>query len=214
MKIMVNEKDKKSCYVQLRDLYYLSARFKSSSFENLYEKYIQQGLGNADFVFLDDSRVVEVIEFNPFIVDFSIYANNSVGTLIRLAALTAGPVVHADTVDGQHKRDDIFDIIEYKRGQLEYQIPVVFDRKKYVDMGRMILGSTNHPGFYMLKRKDVEVNLEDVVNKDYRVLFETLGLVGECTGVSMFNVDEDIVFKFKTKNKKKSIKEHLKKKLR
>ena len=213
MKIIIEEKNRKSCYAQVRDLYYLAARFKSSSFENLYETYINQGLTEKEFVYLDDPKVVELIDFNPFIINFSQYVSQSNGALIRLAALTTGPVIHTDTLDNQHKRDDIFDIIEFKKGELDYQIPVVYDKKKYIDLGRMILGSTNHPGFFMLRRKDPEVNIEDVVNRDYRVLFETLGLEGDCDGVYMFNVGEDIVFKFRTKKKKQNFKEHLKKKL-
>ena len=213
MKIIIDGKEKKTCYAQVRDLYFLAARYKSSTFEQLYENYINQGHAETDFVYLDDPRVVELINFNPFIVNFSEAVNYSQTALIRMAALTTGPVVHVDTEDNKHKRNDIFDIIDFKKGQLEYEIPVVFDKKKYVDFGKMELGSTNHPGFFLLRRKDPEVNIDEVVSKDYRVLFETLGLEGTCEGVYMFDVGEDIVFKFRTKNKKHRFGDQFKKKL-
>ena len=213
MKIIIDEKGKRTCYAQVRDLYYLAARFKSSSFENLYEGFINEGRAETDFVLLEDPKVVELVDFNPFIINFSEFVGYSQNALIRLAALTAGPVLHTDTTDNQHKRNDIFDIMDFKKGQLQYEIPVVFDKKKFIDFGKMELGSTNHPGFYLLRRKDPEVNLEEVINKDYRVLFETLGLEGYCDGVYMFNVGEDIVFKFRTKHKKHKFGDQFKKKL-
>ena len=114
MKIIIDGKEKKTCYAQVRDLYFLAARYKSSTFEQLYEKYINQGHAETDFVYLDDPRVVELINFNPFIVNFSEAVNYSQTALIRMAALTTGPVVHVDTEDNKHKRNDIFDIIDFK----------------------------------------------------------------------------------------------------
>ena len=218
MKIVVNNGDIKTCYVQVRDIKYLADRYSSSVFENIFTKACAEGHNFTDFIPIADDKIASIIIFDSFIIDFSLSVGHESHSLSRMTSLSSCGSSNTERIDFEHKRRDLNDLMNFKRGKLDYQIPILFDGLQKIEFDNATVGSTSMPGYYMLRSKYPDTDLEHILKRDYLIIYRMLGYKGECDGVSINKVGDDLLFRFIVKNKVTrfidNIKENLKKKLK
>lgn len=151
MKIIVHKKNETICYVQLRDLLYLASG-KNNAFRELANKYIDEFKQMTDFVKVVDPEMIKIIDKKEDIVDFDDYTNYSIDSLTHL--LVSKNLFCTD--DEARRRVDhqtraIQDIISYKKGELEYSIPLIADDRLVKNINGYIVQSTNCDNKFIVK---------------------------------------------------------------
>ena len=214
MKIVFkNEDNNLRCLTQVRDFKYLAKRFNSEYFNKLYEAEIAKGLKDEDFVELVKEESRRVVLDCPYIVTFNDVANCDDLTISRLMVLTGRALSSKDKLDNEHKRTDLSDILAFKSNSLPYQIPVTFDNNVFMDLGDVYLGTSTIPGYYMLRKKNINADLADFLANNYYLLFRCLDLKDVCEGFNSVKVGDELLFRFNTKTKTQKRIEDIKKKL-
>ena len=210
--VFTNEDGSTRCLTQVRDYKYLAVRFNSDAFLAMYNSTRAHGHTDDDFVDVTNEKVKEIILNSPYIVDFTDIAKLDLTTLSRLIVVSARSMSENDRLDFDHKRDDILDIMEFKKGILPYQIPVGFDNKVYMDMGPVYFGSSTIPGYFLLKKKDINVNLMEFLANNHTLLHALLERKDICVGFDSVKVGDQLLFKFITRTKLQQKIEDIKKK--
>lgn len=126
MKIIVNRKDETVCYVQLRDLVFLANK-NLQVFRKLSIQYINEGKTMEEFVRINSIQLIEFIAKNDDIIDFCDYANSSIENISNVI-VTKNLLFKVDSESSKrirHQTDDLQDIIAFKQGELNYQVPLV-----------------------------------------------------------------------------------------
>ncbi len=202
MKIIVrDEKGIKRCFAQVRDIDYLAKRCNSTKFRRL-------ALGNAifrdlkpeTFVDIKNMGVAEIIEENPYIVDFSEFSKYDALTLSRI--IVASRSFFPDDrrkMDEEHKTEDLVDLISLKNNMLVYPIPILYDEKQLVDDGEVVFGSTTLPGCYLLRSTNPEIDLIDYFEKNAQALFESINPEEKMASYEIIKTDNDVFVRFKVK---------------
>ena len=214
MKIVFkNENNETKCLAQIRDFKYLAIRFDSKFFLTRYNSMRAHGQKDEDFVEITNEKTREIILNCSYIVDFSEFAKLDLVSLSRFVVLSSGSTGPKDRLDNDHRRVDLQDIADFKNGLLPYRIPVTFDNNVFMDMGPVYFGSSTIPGYYMLRKKDVSVDLMNFLYTNYYLLYANLDAKDVCTGFDSVKVGDDVLFKFKTRTKLQQKIEDIKKKL-
>ncbi len=213
MKIVIKKDDNDTkCLAQLRDIKYLAQRYNSDFFEDFYEAEKLKGLADEDFIELINKKVKDIVLNSPFIVDFTEYAKCDLRTLSRLIVLSINSLNGPNHDDDEHRRADLLDICDFKKGILPYRIPVAFDNRVSMDLGPVHFGTSTIPGYYMLKKKDINIDLMNFLFNNYYLLHSFVDDKGVCVGFESVKVGDELIFKFTTKTKLQAKVDEIKKK--
>lgn len=126
MKIIVNRKDETVCYVQLRDLVFLANK-NLQVFRELSIQHINEGKTLEEFVRINNMKLIEFIKNCEDIIEFNDYANSSIENISKVI-ITKNLLFNVDASSSKkirHQTEDLQDIIAFKQGELNYQIPLV-----------------------------------------------------------------------------------------
>lgn len=161
MKIIVNRKDETVCFVQLRDLIFLANK-NLQVFRELSIQYINEGKTMEEFVRVNNMKLVEFIGKCDDIIEFDDYVNGSIENISN-AIVTKNLLFKVDPNNNKkvkHQTDDLQDIIAFKQGVLNYQIPLVLTDDVDEMIGTLRVRST------ILNNRFVIINSgdEDIVN--------------------------------------------------
>ena len=143
MKIIVNRKDETVCYVQLRDLVFLANK-NLQVFRELSIQHINEGKTMEEFVRINNRKLIEYIEQCDDIIEFDDYVNVSIENISN-TIVTKNLLFNVDVKNGRsirHQTDDLQDIIAFKQGELNYQIPLVCTDKVDINIDGIRIRST------------------------------------------------------------------------
>jgi hypothetical protein len=130
MKIITNTKlNGKLCYVQVKDLLFLARYTGNKRLMQDYVNAINNGRTDNEFIKVSGDSYIRAFELCDYIIDFSEYNRKDVGVnylsnLVKTKAY-AMPREKRDQEGLEHQIDGVRDIISFKRGELEYKIPLV-----------------------------------------------------------------------------------------
>lgn len=170
MKIITNtNREGVLCYVQVKDINFLARITKNKKLMEQYIRLINEGRGDDDFVKIADVGFIDIIRRCEYIVEFSEFANkdNSItylsNILVNMNYTLGSSELEKDCV--QHKSSAIRDIMDLKKGELGYKIPLVPNGVvEYVsDDQRLLFDSTVIEDCYVLRASDAS----DVHQIDY-----------------------------------------------
>lgn len=151
MKIIVNQKKETICYVQLRDLIYL-ANQKRNAFRELACKYMDEFKDMTDFVRVTDPEMVKIIKNREDIIDFDAFSLHTVEALTRLMVAKN---LFSDSDESKrrvfHETQAIQDLISYKKGELEYNIPLIADDRIESNINGYYVTSSNSDNKFIVK---------------------------------------------------------------
>jgi len=132
MKIITNTKRcGKLCYVQVRDVLFLARMTENRRLMDDYIKFINEGKTDYEFIKVSGDSYIKAFELCDYIIDFGEYSKRDIGisylsNMVRSQAYVI-PKERFGKEGMRHQTDAIRDIIAYKRGDLEYKIPLVAD---------------------------------------------------------------------------------------
>lgn len=151
MKIIVNKKNETICYVQLRDLIYL-ANQKRNAFRELASKYMDEFKDMHDFVKVVDPEMVKIIKNREDIIDFDAFSLHTVDALTHLM-ISKNLFCTTDESKRRvfHETQAIQDLISYKKGELEYTIPLIADDRIETNINGYFVTSSNSDNKFIVK---------------------------------------------------------------
>lgn len=203
MKIIIkDETGIKKCLIQLRDVDYMEKKYNARSIRKYLTMGIHSELKEESFIPVTNAHIAEVIEANPSIVDFSEMVrldNLSISRMIVLAHTFGAK--EKQQLDDEKKIIDLQDIMSFKNGTLNYQIPLLLDGKVMFNDGNVVFGSTTIPGYYMLKGNK-ETNLREYLELNSNSLFNTIESDKEMESYSVTELDNCLLVRFNTKKKR------------
>ena len=176
MKIIVNRKDETVCYVQLRDLVFLANR-NIHVFRELSIQFINEGKTLEEFVRINNIKLIEYIGNCNEIIEFDDYVNNSIESISNVI-VTKNLLYKADSVSNaivRHQTDDLHDIIAFKKGELNYSIPLVCTDEFVLELGNVRVCSTILKNKFIIK-VDGEVNIADLLEQIKENIINKLNL--------------------------------------
>lgn len=119
------------CYVQVKDILFLARIVKSNRILTLYINLLNEGKGENDFVRIISKSYIKLIKESDFIVDFCEYSSSNIGItyisnlLVSMNCFSCSSYMEQEKIN--HKNEALRDIIDFKKGELDYTIPVVPD---------------------------------------------------------------------------------------
>lgn len=158
MKIITNTKrNGELCYVQVKDILFLARITKNNKVMQQYVNFINNGVCDNDFVRITQPLYIDAFKKCDYIVDFTLYSNVSITYVSRLMATTnffVSSDLEKDCI--QHKTDDLRDIISFKKGDLEYKIPLISNGKYEYENedGTLLFDSTIIDGCFAITSLD------------------------------------------------------------
>ena len=216
MKIIVNtKKNGEECYVQVRDILFLGRITKNNKVIQQYINYINSGYGDNNFIKVVQPLYIKAFKNCDYIVDFTEYSskNVSLGYLSKLlVTLNFSLNTDFDKKCIDHKTDDIRDIMAFKKGELDYKIPLVFNGDVEIinDDGTLCFESTILDDVFILKRTDGG-NVKDIdyysfylncINTLYTTKYSDIDVNDR--NYSSFDSNGNIVITINSRRKKRS----------
>ena len=204
MKIIIrDEQGIKRCFVQMRDLEYLADRYGSVFFGGLVaRKNRREKHSPEEFTEITNIDIANIIDRNPYIVDFSDNARWDLLTLSRMVILTQSPMsIGKRRMDEQHKVEDLQDLMNFKRGMLTYGIPIFYDENILFEDGEVFFGSTTLPGYYMIRSENKDLDLNAYLNDNLQELFSLVNPEGELKNFEVTKLDDSLLVHFVEKKK-------------
>lgn len=210
-----NSKDEISVYIQVKDLLYLGRVTKRNDLVNEYINLLNSKKKDNDFIKVS-GELEKVVLSRVDIVDFKEMYKESIDFLIRALVNTCITSFNAD--ESKQRSDAIRDIINFKKGELDYGIPVLSDGDIFFesDNGLFIFSSTIIDDCFTLRT----VDYSDISGVDYQEFLSTcINKVREKYGedsenYSISQIDSMIVVKLGKKKDKNSKISSLIKKIR
>ena len=216
MKIITNTKrNGKLCYVQVRDVLFLARMTGNKRLMEDYLKYINAGKSDYEFIKVSGDSYIKAFELCDYIIDFGEYNKRDIGiNYLTNMVKNKAYVVHKDRFGEEgmeHQIDALRDVMAYKRGELEYKIPMVADgRLEYTSNDNMFtLDSTIFDNCYVVSTTSGlpinEIDYSDFLEESLNKIFE--GVSKEERLYDTFVVGKVLVIKVRKKEveKKKSI---------
>lgn len=134
MKIIIENNNQKSCYIQIKDLIILAEITKNNSLIKEYLNLINHGYQNFEFLPIKNKKMIAIIKNLPDIIDFRTSKDDSIEYLShRIINLYS---IRDNTKSSKIKdliAGDLKDIIAYKRKELSYKIPAIPDGKFHLE---------------------------------------------------------------------------------
>ena len=159
MKVIVNDK----VYVQVRDILFIARLYGNEKIMNYYLFLINQEFLDTDFV-LSNNFLLNKILKSSLILDFNEYRDYSNFHISNLI-ISLSSVKMDEQGISSHQIDDLRDIMNFKRGVLQYTIPLIPNGKideKYDDL-RLRFRSTIFNEYFIIEAE----KQEDICNYDY-----------------------------------------------
>lgn len=171
MKIITDTKRYgKLCYVQVRDVLFLAKMTNNQRLMKDYLRFIDEGRTDYEFIKVSGDSYIRAFELCDYIIDFSEYSKKDIG--VNYLSNMVKSKVYMAPRDSSHEEginhqiEAVRDMMAYKRGELDYKIPLVADGR--VEMlskdSRFTFESTIIDGCFMLK----VVDGSDIDNQDYQ----------------------------------------------
>ena len=185
MKIITNTKFYgKLCYVQVKDVLFLARYTGNKRLMQDYINTINNGKSDNEFIKVSGDSYIKAFELCDYIIDFSEYSRKDIGinylsNLVKTKAY-AMPKDEKDQEGLDHQIDGVRDMIAYKRGDIDFKIPLVSDGKfeKLSQDNKLLFSGTIIDGCYSLKRidgKDIsEVDYQEFLNNCLDNVYNTL----------------------------------------
>ncbi len=132
MKIITNTKrNGKLCFVQVKDILFLARMTGNKRLMQDYLNAINNGKCDNEFIKVSGDSYIRAFELCDYIIDFSEYSRKEVGinylsNLVK-TKVYAMPKEKIDQEGLDYQINGVRDIISYKRGELDYKIPMVAD---------------------------------------------------------------------------------------
>lgn len=170
MKIISNTKrNGVLCYVQVKDIMFLARITKNDNMMEQYIKLINDGKGDYDFVRVTQTSLIDLFIKCDYILNFSDFTDKGTNVsylsnlLVNMNSTLVGGDLEKDCL--RHKSDDIRDVMAFKKGELEYKIPLISSGLiEYTSSdGEFYFDSTVVEGCFTLSTKDGSM----VQNHDY-----------------------------------------------
>lgn len=164
MKIITHtSKDGETVYIQVKDLLYMGRTSGNRVFVDEYVDMLNSQKSDNDFirVYGEIKRAVlsrtDIIEFKETYKEPSAFLSR---TLINLSLSSINDEV------SKKRSEDIRDVLAFKRGELDYGIPLLSDGDLYLvsENGLLSFGSTIIPDCFVLK----SVDYGDIKTLDYQ----------------------------------------------
>ena len=129
MKIITNTKiNGELCYVQVKDILFLARITKNANVMQQYITLINSGHTDNEFVRITQKSYIKAIKNCDYIVDFVEFGDSKLQTSYLsslIVTLNFSVINEFDKECVEHKTDGLRDIMSFKRGDLEYKIPLI-----------------------------------------------------------------------------------------
>lgn len=212
MKVIVGD----NYYVQVRDIFFIGNLYNSKMIIAYYMSFINRGYGDNDFVKINNKSIKQILD-TDLIIDFTDYKDTSIVYLSNVLANLFMTTQNTGEVT-KHKENDIRDIISFKKGELNYSIPLIpTDEVSYInqEMG-LAFRSTIFDNYFVFQSNS---DLDNVQYLDYlrfcinEVIEEKFA--NQVVSYDIINNESYLVIRFNVEQKKsKSIKDIFRRKLK
>ena len=185
MKIITNTKlNGKLCYVQVKEILFLARYTDNKRLMQDYLNAINSGKCDNDFVKVSGDSYIKAFELCDYIIDFVEYSKRDIGVnylsnMIKIKAY-ALPKEKKDQEGLDYQIDGVRDIISFKRGDLDYKIPLIANGLVEIKSAdnKYVFNSTVIDGCFSLKTLDGS-NLEgqdyqEFLNSSIKKVFDTI----------------------------------------
>lgn len=185
MKIITNTKlNGKLCYVQVKDILFLARYTDNKRLMQDYLNAINSGKCDNDFVKVSGDSYIKAFELCDYIIDFVEYSKRDIGVnylsnMVKIKAY-ALPKEKKDQEGLDYQIDGVRDIISFKRGDLDYKIPLIANGLVEIKSAdnKYVFNSTVIDGCFSLKMLDGS-NLEgqdyqEFLNSSIKKVFDTI----------------------------------------
>ena len=161
MKIITNTKlNGKLCYVQVKDILFLARYTNNKRLMQDYLNAINNGKTDNEFIKVSGDSYIRAFELCDYIIDFVEYSKRDIGVnylsnMVKIKAY-ALPKEKRDQEGLDYQIDGVRDIISFKRGDLDYKIPLIANgliEIKSAD-NKYVFNSTVIDGCFSLKTLD------------------------------------------------------------
>ena len=129
MKIITNTKrNGELCYVQVKDLLFLAKLTKNKNIMQQYISMINNSYSDDDFVRITQEGYKNAIKKCDYIVDFTEFSSKKVSIAYLSKLIVTMSFSIMDEFESQcveHKADGIRDIMAFKKGELDYKMPLI-----------------------------------------------------------------------------------------
>ena len=175
MKIITNTKlYGKVCYVQVKDVLFLARYTGNKRLMQDYLNSINNGKSDNEFIKVSGDSYIRAFELCDYIIDFSEYSRKDIGVnylsnMVK-TKVYAMPKDKRDQEGLDYQIEGVRDIISYKRGELDYRIPLVPNGKMEIlsKDKRFVFESTIIDGCFSLKTVDGS----DIEKSDYQLFLD------------------------------------------
>lgn len=148
------------CFIQVKDILFLANLTKNKNLMQQYLNLINEGKTDNEFIKITQESFISVLDGCDYIIDFTDFNKKDVSLnylsrlIVNMNFNIPGDDMNRECLD--HKQDVIRDIIDFKRGELEYKIPLVPDGvlECLSSDGRLLLESTVVPDTFIIKAVD------------------------------------------------------------
>lgn len=169
MKIVIKKNDDSViCHVQVKDFLKLARINGDKKYVQYYIHFVNNGKGDNDFIDISNTSYADDIVKCSDIVNFMDYKDMSIQGISQQIVQFYSFVTNLNGRGEVESRiDDMRDIIAYKKGELNYLIPVVLDYRISLEDtdNNLVFSSSIVNGCYLIKNK----NGEDISNTNYDV---------------------------------------------
>lgn len=186
MKIITNTKlYGKVCYVQVKDVLFLARYTGNKRLMQDYLNSINNGKSDNEFIKVSGDSYIRAFELCDYIIDFSEYSRKDIGVnylsnMVK-TKVYAMPKDKRDQEGLDYRIEGVRDIISYKRGELDYRIPLVPNGKMEIlsKDKRFVFESTIIDGCFALKtvdgsdieKSDYQLFLDECIDRTYATLY-------------------------------------------
>ncbi|MBR6820684.1 MAG: hypothetical protein IKM55_00500 [Bacilli bacterium] len=186
MKIITNTKlYGKVCYVQVKDVLFLARYTGNKRLMQDYLNSINNGKSDNEFIKVSGDSYIRAFELCDYIIDFSEYSRRDIGVnylsnMVK-TKIYAMPKDKRDQEGLDYQIEGVRDIISYKRGELDYRIPLVPNGKIEIlsKDKRFVFESTIIDGCFSLKtvdgsdieKSDYQLFLDECIDRTYTTLY-------------------------------------------
>lgn len=176
MKIVANSKQANIiCYLQVKDFLKLARIYNDKKFIQCYIQLLNEGKGDNEFVNVSNMQFVDKIIVCDAIANLNEFLNMSIEGITRhLIQLYSFDLNNGNNDD---QSDDLRDIISFKKGELEYPIPMQPNSNLCSENG-FNLYSSIIKGFYIISGFDSAIDnsgKDDFLKKALEVIAQEEG---------------------------------------
>jgi hypothetical protein len=179
----------KGIYLQVKDLTYL---FNITGF-SYFKKAIKVGNSADEFVLITNNKIIEIINNSNGIVDFNEIYQMDLATISEFILSYSKSSLFSKDETNRHYLEGLRDVLDFKKGSLDYKIPLIKGEVLYDDGSIIISGTTISDIFYV---KGGTTNIKDILIS----LFDDV----ESLEFDTIRQDEESIIRIKNVKRKKA----------